>query len=64
MQLDWIQFNIRTDSIIFSKRLSQIRQKRERELTSKYPESLAAFQNNPCENTRITIRKDVKANLN
>ena len=29
----WIKFNIRTDSIIFSKRLSQIRQQRERELT-------------------------------
>ena len=36
---DWIKFNIRTDSIIFSKRLSQIRQKRERELTGKYQEA-------------------------
>ena len=32
---DWIKFNIRADSIIFSKRLSQIRQQRERELTDK-----------------------------
>ena len=54
---DWIKFNIRTDSNIFSKRLSQIRQKRERELTSKYHESLAAFQDNPCENTRITTER-------
>jgi len=55
IRLDWIKFNIRTDSIIFSKRLSQIRQQRERELTDKYQELLAAFQDNPCENTRITM---------
>jgi len=48
---DWIKFNIRTNSIIFSKRLSQIRQKHEGELTNKYQESLAAFQDNPCDNT-------------
>ena len=35
---DWIKFNIRTDSMIFSKRLSKIRQKREEELTCKYKE--------------------------
>ena len=52
---DWIKFNIRTDCIIFSKRLSQIRQKRERELTGKYQEALAVFQDNPCDNTRITM---------
>ena len=54
---DWIKFNIRTDSIIFSKRLSQIRQQRERELTDKYQESLAAFQDDPCKNTRITMER-------
>ena len=54
---DWIKFNIRIESTIFSKRLSQIRQKRERELTSKYHESLAAFQDNPCENTRFTMER-------
>ena len=54
---DWIKFNIRTDSIIFSKRLSQIRKQRERELTDKYQESLAAFQDNPCDNTRITMER-------
>ena len=54
---DWTKFNIRTDSIIFSKRLSQIRQQRERELTDKYQESLAAFQDDPCENTRITTER-------
>ena len=48
---DWIKFNIRNDSIIFSKRLLQIRQKREKEVTAKYEESLAAFQVNPCDNT-------------
>ena len=42
---------------IFSKRLSQIRQKRERELTGKHHESLVTFQDNPCENTRITIER-------
>ena len=52
---DWIKFNIRTDSIIFSKQLSKIRQKREEELTCKYKESLAAFQDNPCDNTRTTM---------
>ena len=52
---DWIKFNVRADSIIFSKRLSKIRQKREEELTCKYNESLAAFQDNPCDNTRITM---------
>lgn len=60
---DWIKFNIRTDSIIFSKRLSQIRQQRERELTNKYQELLTAFKIIP-----VTIRKlqwkDIKANLN
>jgi len=54
---DWIKFNSRTDSIIFSKRLSQIRQKSERELTNKYQESLAAYQDNPCDNTRITMER-------
>ena len=54
---DWIKFNIRTDSIIFSKRLSQIRQQRERELTDKYQELLAAFHDNPCDNTRITMER-------
>ena len=54
---DWIKFNFRTDSIIFSKRLSQIRQKSERELTNKYQESLAAYQDNPCDNTRITMER-------
>ena len=52
---DWIKFNIRTDSIIFSKRLSTIRQKREEQLICKYKESLAAFQDNPCDNTRTTM---------
>ena len=32
---DWIKFNIRTDSIIFSKRLSQIRKQRERDCLSR-----------------------------
>ena len=54
---DYIKFKIRTDSIIFSKRLSQIGQKRERELIGKYQESLAAFQDNPCDNTRITMER-------
>jgi len=54
---DWIKFNIRNDSIIFSKRLLQIRQKHERELTNKYHESLAAFQDNPCDNMRITMER-------
>ena len=35
----------------------QIRQKHERELTNKYQESLAAFQDNPCDNTRITMER-------
>lgn len=48
---DWIKFNLRTDSMIFSNRLSKIRQKREEELTCKYKESLAAFQ----DNTRTTM---------
>ena len=52
-----LKFNIRTDSIIFSKRLSQIRQKHERKLTNKYQESLAAFHDNPCDNTRITMER-------
>ena len=52
---DWINFNIRTDSMIFSKRLSKIRHRREEELTCKYKESLAAFQDNPCDNTRTTM---------
>ena len=52
---DWIKFNVRANSIIFSKRLSKIRQKREEELTCKYKESLAAFQDNPCDNMRITM---------
>ena len=30
---------------------------RERELTDKYQESLAAFQDNPCDNTRITMER-------
>ena len=34
-----------------------IRQQRERELTDKYHESLAAFQDNPCGNTRITMER-------
>ena len=39
----------------FSKRLSEIRQKREEELTCKYKEPLAAFQDNPCDNTRTAM---------
>ena len=54
---DWIKYRIRADSIEFSKKLSKSRRKREEELTSRYKESFAAFQNNPCDTTRIAMER-------
>ena len=54
---DWIKFNIRSNSIIFSKQIASIRRKQEEELNQKYQASLSAFQINPCDNTRVTMER-------
>ena len=51
----WIKFNVRDYSIFFSKQVIKNSTKREKELTCKYKESLAAFQDNPCDNTRVPM---------
>ena len=45
---DWIMFNIRSNSIIFSKQIASIRQKQEEELNERYQEAVLMFQTNPC----------------
>lgn len=55
---DWIKFNIKNGSIIFSKQILKNRRKREEESTCRYQESLNAFQEIPqCDNTRITMAR-------
>ena len=45
---DWIMFNIRSNSIIFSKQIASIRRKQEEELNERYQEAVLMFQTNPC----------------
>ena len=45
---DWIMFNIRSNSIIFSKQMASIRRKQEEELNERYQEVVLMFQTNPC----------------
>ena len=54
---DWIKFNIKNDSIIFSTQILKNRRKHEEDLTCRYQESPNAFQENPCDNTRITMER-------
>ena len=44
---DWIKFNIRSNSIIFSKQIASIRRKQEEELNKRYQEAVLMFQTNP-----------------
>ena len=43
---DWIMFNIRSNSIIFSKQIASIRRKQEEELNERYQEAVLMFQTN------------------
>ena len=45
---DRIMFNIRSNSIIFSKQIASIRRKQEEELNERYQEAVLMFQTNPC----------------
>ena len=54
---DWIKFNIRSNSIIFSKQIASIRRKQEEELNKRYQEAVLMFQTNPCDNTRLALDK-------
>ena len=54
---DWIKFNIRSNSIIFSKQLASIRRKQEEELNKRYQEAVQMFHTNPCNNTRLALEK-------
>ena len=54
---DWIKFNIRSHSIIFSKQIASIRRKQEEELNIRYQEAVLMFQTNPCDNTRLALEK-------
>ena len=44
---DWIMFNIRSNSIIFSKQIA-FRRKQEEDLNERYQEAVLMFQTNPC----------------
>ena len=46
-----------TNSIIFSKQIASIRQKKEEELNKRYQEAVLMFQANPCNNTRLAPKK-------
>ena len=54
---DWLKFKIKTSSINYSKQLSKDRQRREKELNSKYQDTLKKLQDNPCETTRSETEK-------
>ncbi|CAH3125330.1 unnamed protein product, partial [Pocillopora meandrina] len=54
---DWIKFNIRSNSIIFSKQIASIRRKQEEELNKRYQEAVLMFHTNPCNNTRLALEK-------
>ena len=54
---DWVKFNIRSNSIIFSKQIATIRHKQEEELNKRYQEASRMFQTNPCNNTRLELEK-------
>ena len=54
---DWLKFKIKTSSINYSKQLSKDRQRREKELNSKYQDTLNKLQDNPCETTRSETEK-------
>ena len=60
-QLDWIKFNIRSNSIIFSKQIASIRRKQEEELNKRYQEAVLMFQcsvqTNLCDSTRLALEK-------
>ena len=49
---DWIMFNIRSNSIIFSKQIASIRRKQEEELNERYQEAVLMFQTN-CYNSVV-----------
>jgi len=50
---DWLKYKIKTSSINYSQQLSKGRQRREKELNSKYQDMLKKLQNNPSETTRL-----------
>ena len=54
---DWIKFNIRSNSIIFSKQIASNRRKQEEELNKRYQKAVLMFQTNPCDNTRLALEK-------
>ena len=54
---DWIKFNIRSNSIIFSKQIASIRRKQEDESNKRYQEAVLLFQTNPCNTTRLALEK-------
>ena len=54
---DWIKFNIRSNSIIFSKQKASFRRKQEEELNKCYQEAVLMFQINPCDNMHLALEK-------
>ena len=50
---DWIKFNIKTSSIIYSKKVSRDRKQREKELNFKYQRALKCLQDNRNDATKL-----------
>jgi len=53
IKCDWLKYKIKTSSINYSQQLSKGRQRRKKELNSKYQDMLKKLQNNPSETTRL-----------
>jgi len=56
---NWIKFNIRSNSIIFSKQIALIRRKEEEELNKRYQEAVLKFQTNRCNITRLAPARKI-----
>ena len=54
---DWLKFKVKTSSINYSKQLSKARQRREKELNSKYQDMLKKLRSGPSETTRLETEK-------
>ena len=54
---DWVKYNVRKHSILFSKELAKLKRNKENKLNKKYEELSKIFQDNTCEETRIAMEK-------